>query len=160
MADNICKLVLTFYKLSNELGDTGHVRNVLFENPTIFNQASMSAASLNQSMSCAKLRHHSSPSSTKRVAPIRMSSEKEDLITVSVFHEEQAGNEEEIEKFILNIMLEFHNKFGALIQGLKPTLNEMNEYPDVCKTKAVDIVNSFKEFEQVVDDIKGHTSLH
>ncbi|KAN0037192.1 hypothetical protein ACTFIV_002528 [Dictyostelium citrinum] len=34
IAEGICKLVLTFHKLSNEVGDTGEVKGVLFEAPT------------------------------------------------------------------------------------------------------------------------------
>eukprot|EP01132_Coremiostelium_polycephalum_P004809 gene4809-5995_t len=48
VAEGICKLVLTFHKLSNEVGDTGEVRSVLFEAPT---HHSLSALSFVNSIS-------------------------------------------------------------------------------------------------------------
>jgi len=51
IAEGICKLVLTFHKLSNEVGDTGEVKGVLFEAPTAANQSFNPASSFSSSIS-------------------------------------------------------------------------------------------------------------
>ncbi|GAM22673.1 hypothetical protein SAMD00019534_058480, partial [Acytostelium subglobosum LB1] len=181
VAEGICKLVLTFHKLSNEIGDTGEVKGVLFEQPIVpSNPLSTSNSNIptptstqSGSGSSTNVRHslhHRTPSTTgssstaKRVKvvnlppPIRLSCEKEDTITVSVFYEQQ-GFEDEIRKFILNVLQEFNNKYGSQLPSLRPILHEMSEFPEKCKTKPEEIMQRFKDFEKIADEVRIQSKL-
>ncbi|KAF2072173.1 hypothetical protein CYY_006516 [Polysphondylium violaceum] len=67
IAEGICKLVLTFHKLSNEVGDTGEVKGVLFEAPTAnqtFNPASSFSSSSSSNSNSINSSSNSSISSS------------------------------------------------------------------------------------------------
>ncbi|EGG22696.1 hypothetical protein DFA_04826 [Cavenderia fasciculata] len=203
VAEGICKLVLTFHKLSNEIGDTGLVKSVLFEQPTVShpnplsasNQNALSSSSTSTSSSSSTSTssttntsstttttttpsaaagnsstnvrhsfHHRTPSSTgssstaKRIKsapttpPIRLSCEKNDKFTVSVFYE-QADKEKEVKEFLQAILSEFSNKYASQLASLRPLLNEMSEFPEKCQTKPEEIIIKFKDFGQTCDKI-------
>ncbi|KAK5577451.1 hypothetical protein RB653_002392 [Dictyostelium firmibasis] len=233
IAEGICKLVLTFHKLSNEVGDTGEVKGVLFEAPTtqsnnfynntlnnvnnkdsgssggsssnINNNITKDSSSGSNSSSTttsptpsnntsvsplstsggsivgtpttvtSNIRHsfHSrtpsttgSSSTAKRIKPIatappiRLSCEKDDKtkVTVSVFYE-HADKEDQVKTFLLQILQEFGAQYSNKLPDLRPTLSEMSEFPETCKTKPDEILSNFKDFEKTLDKIKIQSKL-
>ncbi|KYR01745.1 hypothetical protein DLAC_01754 [Tieghemostelium lacteum] len=200
IAEGICKLVLTFHKLSNEVGDTGEVKGVLFEAPitntsalnilntsnsipitgsnsnsTTTTTTSTSPTTVTPTTTTTNVRHSyhartpsttGSSSTAKRIKPvnqappIRLSCEKDEnsKVTASVFFE-QPGIEDQIKQFLLQILKEFSNQYLKQLPELRPILNEMSEFPEKCSTKPDDIMNRFKDFEKIAENLKSNSKL-
>eukprot|EP01133_Synstelium_polycarpum_P017236 gene17236-20541_t len=113
-------------------------------NPSVTTTTPSTPTSAGSSNNVRHSFHHRTPSTTgssstaKRIKavnappPIRLLCEKDDKITVSVFYE-LAGMEEEVTKFILNVLQEFSTKYSPMIPELRPILHEMSEFPEKCK---------------------------
>eukprot|EP01112_Ceratiomyxa_fruticulosa_P013580 TRINITY_DN3820_c0_g1_i1.p1 TRINITY_DN3820_c0_g1~~TRINITY_DN3820_c0_g1_i1.p1 ORF type:complete len:119 (+),score=7.72 TRINITY_DN3820_c0_g1_i1:329-685(+) len=85
LCDGICKLMLTFFKMSKEMGDNGDVTSVMFEPngplPQFHYRASSSGGSLSSSSSSSKR------NKTVITPQTRMACARTDLIAASVFHD-------------------------------------------------------------------------
>jgi len=149
VAEGICKLVLTFHKISKETGDSGEVSGVLFETPPNSKDVSKQPSSSSSSLS----------KRSKAVASpfIALACNKDDQIGVSVFHD-QTDNNDTVQTYVKSILAEFIKLNGKELTGLRSTLDSMIDNPNPL-AKPEEIIVRFKQFDAVAEHIQTKLGL-
>jgi len=147
VTEGICNLVLTFHKISKEIGDSGDVSGVVFEPPP--SREDLHLALSGQSSSHKRTKSNMIPF-------IRLACEKDEFLSVSVFHDMNDSYEEgTIQSYVKNILSEFSKLHKPQVTNMRATFDAMVGKPTSEVTSEIEsILAQFKDFETIVETLR------
>jgi len=147
VTEGICNLVLTFHKISKEIGDSGDVSGVVFEPPP--SREDMQLDLSGQASSHKRTKSNMIPF-------IRLACEKDEFLSVAVFHDMNDSYEERtIQTFVKNMLSEFSKAHKSQLTNMRSTFDAMVGKPTSEVSAETDrILAQFKDFENIVETLR------
>ncbi|PRP85954.1 hypothetical protein PROFUN_06076 [Planoprotostelium fungivorum] len=161
--EGLCKLVLTFYQISKEVGDEGGVSQVIFDNVeknlpkdtlAAQSQGSGKGSKANTGMGTRYIGSLKNRYSTRHAqSSIRLAASRNKDIIVAIFHE-LTDELESVKKVSKQLLDQFESQFGGKMKDVKNLIEQAAE--DERKTK--EVMSEFVGFEKTALNIAAQFS--
>jgi len=146
--EGICKLVLTFFQISRDIGTKGEVTQVRFEIPKDPERVQMNPPSFTSRKFHSSV--HKKQKKKETAAPMLLSCVRNEDIIVAVFHE-STDDIKIIKDFGTNILNSFDSTFG---RKLKKFLKSLDDSDTEEHKNSQEIMAQFEGFRETVESMR------
>jgi hypothetical protein len=159
--EGIAKLVRTFYQISKDIGDSGEVSQVIFNQPSVYfsgvnaNPTPRDRGITGNTTVTRFVGSIKNQKQSKEQPPtIRLASSKNDHIIVAAFHE-STDDLSVVKKFSYDVLQEFDQQYAKKLKELRQTLDEIDESEEQASPQAMELMKIFAAYEDPLETVKN-----